>query len=127
MRSGLSQDSGLAHYNASKGGAVALVRTAALELAHRGIRVNAVAPGLIRTRLTTFVTEDEAASKQYLGQIPLKRFGTPTDVVDAVAFLTSPQASWITGVTLVIDGGQTLGAPLPRSSDSGLVGRTKDE
>jgi len=120
-------ESGLAHYNASKGGAVALVRTAALELAHYGIRVNAVAPGLIRTRLTTFVTEDEAASKQYLDQIPLRRFGTPTDVVDAVAFLTSPQAKWITGVTLVIDGGQTLGAPLPQSGTPDFVGQSSDE
>jgi len=119
-------ESGLAHYNASKAGTVALMRTAAIELAQRGIRVNAVAPGLIRTRLTTFVTEDAVASKQYLNQIPLERFGTPTDVVDAVMFLASPRAAWITGVTLVIDGGQTLGAPLPRSSVSGTVDRTED-
>ncbi|GMQ93542.1 MAG: SDR family oxidoreductase [Acidimicrobiia bacterium] len=117
-------ESGLAHYNASKGGTVALVRTAALELAQYGIRVNAVAPGLIRTRLTNFITEDESNSGQYLSQIPLQRFGTPTDVVDAVAFLTSPGASWITGATLVIDGGQTLGAPLPQSTAAGLVGRS---
>jgi len=120
-------ETGLAHYNASKGGVVALVRSAALELAPQGIRVNAVAPGLIRTRLTSFITDDKDESAQYLNQIPLHRFGTPEDVADAVAFLTSARAAWITGSTLVVDGGQTLGTPLLPYSDLESSGTNKEQ
>ncbi len=117
-------ESGLSHYNASKGGTVALVRSAALEMARQGIRVNAVAPGLIQTRMTDFVTQDAAGSSEYLDRIPLQRFGVPSDVVDGVMFLMSNAATWITGVILVIDGGQTLGAPLPhRATDHNAADR----
>jgi 3-oxoacyl-[acyl-carrier protein] reductase len=103
----------LAAYNASKAGVLAMTRTAAMELAPYGITVNAVGPGLIATDLTRSVTDDPANAAAYLRQIPAGRFGTPEDVAGAVAFLVSPDASWITGHLLVVDGGQTLGTPFP--------------
>lgn len=106
-------ETNMAAYNASKGGVVALVRSAALDLAPYGIRVNAVSPGLVRTRLTTFITDDTENASSYLGQIPLNRFGTPSDVGQAITFLVSDAAEWITGVNLILDGGQTLGTPVP--------------
>ena len=77
------------------------------------IRVNSVAPGLIRTRLTRHVTEDAGNAADYLARIPLGRFGESTDVATAICFLASDEADWITGHDLVIDGGQTLGTPFP--------------
>jgi NAD(P)-dependent dehydrogenase (short-subunit alcohol dehydrogenase family) len=105
-------ESNLAHYNASKAAALAFARSAALDLAPEGIRVNAVSPGLIRTRLTRFVTENPERAQGYLRQIPLARFGEPEDVAAAVAFLASDDAAWITGQQIVVDGGQTIGTPL---------------
>jgi NAD(P)-dependent dehydrogenase (short-subunit alcohol dehydrogenase family) len=104
-------EANLAAYNASKGGVVAFVRTAALDLARSGIRVNAVEPGVVRTRLAAFVTEDPVAAADYLKRIPLHRFAEPGDVADAVLFLASKEAGYITGQTLVLDGGLTLGLP----------------
>ncbi len=106
----------LAVYNASKAGILAVVRTAAMELAPHGITVNAVGPGLIATDLTRRLTEDQIATTTYLRQIPAGRLGTPDDVAGAVAFLVSPDAAWITGHLLVVDGGQTLGTPFPTPS-----------
>jgi NAD(P)-dependent dehydrogenase (short-subunit alcohol dehydrogenase family) len=103
----------LVAYNASKAGALAMTRTAAMELARDGITVNAVGPGLIATDLTRSVTDDPENAASYLRQIPAGRFGTPDDVAGAVAFLVSPDAAWITGHLLVVDGGQTLGTPFP--------------
>jgi NAD(P)-dependent dehydrogenase (short-subunit alcohol dehydrogenase family) len=99
-------------YNASKGGVVALVRTAALDLAPHGIRVNAVAPGVVRTRISEWVIDDPVLGPEYLKKIPLQRFGEAADVADVVAFLASPDSSYITGQTLILDGGLTLGQPL---------------
>jgi NAD(P)-dependent dehydrogenase (short-subunit alcohol dehydrogenase family) len=98
-----------AHYNTSKGGLIALVKSAAIELARDGIRVNAVAPGIVRTQLTRELTNDPALALEYRSRIPLGRFGEPFDIADAITFLASDQAGWITGQTLVVDGGQTLG------------------
>ena len=109
----------LAAYNASKAGVLAMARTAAMELARDGITVNAVGPGLIATDLTRSVTEDPANAATYLRQIPIGRFGTPEDVAGAVAFLVSPDAAWITGHLLIVDGGQTLGTPFPDETGSG--------
>jgi meso-butanediol dehydrogenase/(S,S)-butanediol dehydrogenase/diacetyl reductase len=103
----------MAAYNVSKAGVAGLVRTAALDLAPRGIRINAVAPGLIRTRMTTGVTENPAHAAAYLQTIPLARFGEPADVAAAAGFLASDDADWITGALLVVDGGQTLGSNAP--------------
>lgn len=102
----------MAPYNASKGGVVALVRTAALDLAAFGIRVNCVAPGVVRTRISEWVIDDPVLGPEYLKKIPLGRFGETTDVADTVAYLASDQSSYITGQTLILDGGLTLGQPL---------------
>ena len=113
-------ESNLAHYNTSKGGVVAFVRSAAIDLARYKIRVNAVAPGVVLTRIAAWVTEDPALAANYLQHIPLNRFAETIDVAKAVLFLASSDSAYITGQTLVIDGGQTLGiqvdapaAPLP--------------
>ena len=98
---------GLAHYSAAKAGLEMLTRSAALELGPAGVRVNAVAPGLIwREGLETAWPEGVA---RYLAAAPLGRLGQPEDVADACLFLSSPAARFITGTTLVVDGGVLAG------------------
>ena len=99
-------EAGLVAYNASKAGVLGLVRTAANELGPYGIRVNAVCPGLIRTRLTASSFADPGVLADYFRQIALGRGGEPEEVAQAVLFLASDLASYITGTTLVVDGGQ---------------------
>jgi len=112
--SGLAADRGLAAYNAAKAGVVNLTRTAALELARPGIRVNAVCPGLIDTpalrRAFDRVPEREPAA---CAAIPAGRFGRADEVANAILFLASDEASYITGATLVVDGGLTAGSGIP--------------
>lgn len=103
----------MAVYNATKAAIVALIRTAAMELGPTGITVNAVAPGVIVTRMTEPLRRNRAAISSYLKQIPLGRLGSPADIASAVAFLVSADAAWITGHVLVVDGGQTMGTALP--------------
>ncbi|EHR70458.1 short-chain alcohol dehydrogenase like protein [Burkholderiales bacterium JOSHI_001] len=97
----------IASYNASKGGVDQLTRAMALALADQGIRVNAVAPGTIATELAqqAVLTSDEARSR-ILGRTPMKRLGQPEEVADAVAFLLSDAARYITGELLYVDGGR---------------------
>ncbi len=102
-------ESNLAHYNTSKGGVVAFVRSAAIDLARYNIRVNAVAPGVVLTRISAWVTEDPVLAADYLKHIPLNRFAETIDVAKVVLFLASSNSSYITGQTIVLDGGQTLG------------------
>jgi len=109
-------ESNLAAYNVAKAGIVALVRTVAIELAPHGITVNAVGPGLIETRMTAPTTDDPGHAAWYREQIPLGRFGQPSDVAAAVGYLASDAAAWVTGHHLVVDGGQTAGINLPLSA-----------
>jgi 3-oxoacyl-[acyl-carrier protein] reductase len=95
-------------YNASKAGAVALTRTLGQAWATDGVRVNGVAPGLVATKLTKVTTDNPDRLAASLRGIPLNRLGTPDDMAGAVLFLASPLASYITGQTLIVDGGLTL-------------------
>ncbi len=97
----------LAAYSASKGGIDALTRTLAVEWASRNIRVNAVCPGYFATDMTKGLRESERWSKRLLDRVPQNRFGEPDELVSAVMFLASPRASFITGSSLVVDGGWT--------------------
>ena len=103
----------MAVYGATKAALLSLTRTAALELAGEGVRVNAVAPGLTETPLVkTWIAEqpDPAAFRtERAASVPLGRFAQPEEVADAILFLASDSASHITGVTLPIDGGYTAG------------------
>jgi 3-oxoacyl-[acyl-carrier protein] reductase len=100
---GLSGNAGQAAYAASKAGLLGLAKSVAKELGSRNIRVNAVAPGLIETAMTGKMPE--AAREQMLKQISLGRPGTPEDVSSVVTFLCSDAAAYVTGQTLVVDGG----------------------
>ncbi|MCX6049988.1 MAG: SDR family NAD(P)-dependent oxidoreductase [Chloroflexi bacterium] len=103
---GLVAEKNMTHYNASKFGVVGLTMTMAIDLAPYNIRVNSVCPGLIRTRLTQSAIANPEWSADYLKKIPLNRFGEPTEVAAAVAYLASTDSGFITGHQLVIDGGQ---------------------
>jgi NAD(P)-dependent dehydrogenase (short-subunit alcohol dehydrogenase family) len=92
-------------YSASKGGVVQLTKSLAVAWAGEGIRVNAIAPGWIATELTKGLVEDEVRSAGILARTPMKRWGTPDDIGEAVVFLCSEAARFITGTVLPIDGG----------------------
>ena len=95
-------------YNASKAGVVALTRTLGQAWATDGVRVNGVAPGLVDTKLTKVTTENPDRLAGALRGIPMHRLGTPADMAGAALFLASPLASYITGQTIIVDGGLTL-------------------
>jgi len=103
--SGITGNPGQANYSASKAGIIGLTRTVAKELAGRNITVNAVAPGFIATEMTAALSEEIVAEVKK--RIPLGRMGQPQDVADAVLFLASPAADFITGHVLTVDGGLT--------------------
>jgi len=97
---------GQANYVASKGGVIAMTKTFALEGAARNIRFNSVTPGFIDTDMTKDLPEK--VKEEMLGRIPLKRFASPREVANAVAFLLSDEASYITGETLKVNGGMYM-------------------
>ncbi len=99
---------GLAHYCASKAGLESLVRVAALELGGAGVRVNAVAPGVVETPLMDGVLSEPDVRAEFLEHIPLGRVAEPLEIASAVAFLLSDDARYVTGQTLIVDGGMAL-------------------
>ena len=104
--SGVMGNAGQANYCASKAGIIGLTKSVARELGSRGITSNAVAPGFIRTEMTDVLPEDV---KKAMGeQIPLKHFGETKDIAEAVAFLASDEAAYITGQVLHVDGGMAM-------------------
>ena len=103
---GLMGNAGQANYAASKAGLLGLTRSVAKELASRGVCVNAIAPGFIQTDMTAQM--GEAAAQELASSIPLKRIGTPEEIALAVDYLVGPGGAYVTGQTLVVDGGLSL-------------------
>ncbi|MDY5050335.1 MAG: 3-oxoacyl-[acyl-carrier-protein] reductase [Candidatus Mucispirillum faecigallinarum] len=103
---GFAGNAGQFNYSATKAGVIGMTKSAALELASRGIRVNAVAPGFIETDMTASLTDEVKAA--YLEKIPLKALGKPEDIANAVAYLASPLSDYMTGQTLHLNGGMYL-------------------
>ena len=103
---GIAGNAGQANYAASKAGIIGMTKSAARELASRGITVNAVAPGFIETEMTAVLSEE--VKKASAAQIPLGHFGKPEDIAKTVAFLASDDAAYITGQVIQVDGGMVI-------------------
>lgn len=104
--SGLTGNAGQVNYSAAKAGILGMTKSVAREFASRGITCNAVAPGYIQTDMTDVLPDK--VKDAIMGTIPLKRLGTPEDVANAVAFLASEEASYITGQVINVDGGMVM-------------------
>jgi len=115
-KNGLDGEFGYAHYNASKGGVIMLTKTMALELAHLGIRVNAVCPGYIQTPMSTEIDPPEFTENFVKQYIPLNRPGKVEEIAPIFLFLASDESSFITGQTIIADGGQLAGQKLGKDS-----------
>lgn len=108
-KNGIAGEFGYSHYNASKGGIIMLTKTMALELAHLGIRVNAVCPGYLVTPMSAEIDSPKFVAEFVDRYIPINRHGTVEDVAPLFLFLASDDATFITGETFLIDGGQLAG------------------
>ena len=103
---GVMGNPGQANYCASKGGMIAMTKAVAAEMAARGVTANCVAPGFVKTRMTEVLPED--VKTKMLNSIPLARLGEPQDIANAVAFLASDEAGYITGQTIHVNGGMAM-------------------
>jgi 3-oxoacyl-[acyl-carrier protein] reductase len=103
---GVTGNPGQANYAASKAGMIGMAKSIAAEVAGRGVTVNSVAPGFVQTAMTDRLGDDQKA--RLLGQIPAGRMGTPDEVAAAVVFLAAPEASYVTGQTLHVNGGMAM-------------------
>jgi NAD(P)-dependent dehydrogenase (short-subunit alcohol dehydrogenase family) len=110
---GIRPEPQLAGYNASKAGVIALTQSLAIELARHGIRANAVLPGMVATRQTADVLRDPAIRRAYQGAIPLGRIADPEDVAPAYVFLASDESRYVTGASIIVDGGLSVGIRWP--------------
>lgn len=117
--SSVAAASGVANHTAiaiAKGGIEALVRSLAADFSNVGLRVNAIAPGLMQTPATDRMVSNEAAAKQIAAQYPLGRYGQASDAANLAAFLISEQASWISGQIISVDGGFSAVRPYVKSA-----------
>lgn len=103
---GLTGNPGQTNYAASKAGMIGFTKALALEVASRGIQVNCIAPGYIKTRMTDALTQDQ--QQLVLNKVPLGRMGNPEDIANAACFLASSMSDYVTGQTLVVDGGMVM-------------------
>ncbi|HSS61323.1 MAG TPA: SDR family oxidoreductase [Candidatus Limnocylindrales bacterium] len=112
-------------YNTSKSGQVAVMHTAALELSKHGIRVNAIAPGIINTRLSAFVINNPESRRIMLDRIPIGRFAEPDEMARPILWMCSDDASYLTGHLMVVDGALSTGLPEPGEMDTPLPGAVR--
>lgn len=118
--SGMRGDHRLSAYNAAKGGVVNLTRGMAIDYGRHGVRINAIAPGVTRTAMAQGLETNTARKKGWTDVIPLARLGEPEEMAQAIAFLASDAASYITGVILPVDGGMMAATGSPRHEDFSL-------
>jgi len=106
--SGIMGNAGQANYSSAKAGIIGLTKSLAREFASRSVTVNAVAPGFIKTDMTTAFVNNEESSKKILEAVPLKRFGEAADIANMTAYLASEEANYITGQVFTVDGGMAM-------------------
>jgi 3-oxoacyl-[acyl-carrier protein] reductase len=112
-------------YNVSKSGIVAIMQTAALELSRAGIRVNAIAPGIINTRLSAFVINHPTQSKVFLDRIPIGRFAEPEEMARPILWMCTDEASYLSGHLMTVDGAMTAGLPEPGELETPMPGSVR--
>lgn len=105
---GTGTSPGMAHYGAAKAGLISLTKNAALEMGQHNIRVNCVAPGWVRTDISKFAWQDDSAEKAFVQRAPIQRWGEPGEIAEVIAFLAGDKASYMTGETVIVDGGLSL-------------------
>ncbi|MDO4254531.1 MAG: SDR family oxidoreductase [Kocuria sp.] len=119
---GIGGDWGMSIYSATKGAVSNFTRALALDEGSHGVRVNAVCPTYVRTELTRYITDSPALVERFTERIPLRRAGEPKEVANAIAFLASDDARFITGVNLPVDGGLTASSGQPVFTSTSVSG-----